>query len=317
MSRAEQSFAANLQILRSFVPAIREGDPEAIHDARIATRRLRTILPALIRLGSTAAGDHLAEVIRSTNRTLGRARDVDAQLDLLGELERRAPAIAPALAAVRASLVRAQLKRRRQLIKHLESIDFAAIPAMNGNGASSRPVLGGWFGRDVTAPLVGAIAEHALELRGAMDHASGVYFPRRAHAVRVAAKKVRYLVELLDKRMPVRRPALKVLRDAQAALGQIQDREVLEKRVKRLRRRESVPQARALVQLLQAESRDFFATYLTLREKMNAANDAVLRWSEHSASRSRRLGTNALKVGAVALPSAAVVILAHRLPRAG
>jgi CHAD domain-containing protein len=315
MSSAEQSFTENIHVLRSLLPGMREGDAEAIHDARIATRRLRTVLPTVVRPGSSAPWDQLAEVIRTTNRILGRTRDIDAELDLLAEFERRAPATAPAVAAVRAHLLELQLRRRRELIKHLESIDFDALWRVAGNHLPSRRRFGAWLGREVGVPLVGAIADQALELRGAMDHASGVYFPRRAHAVRVSAKKLRYLVELLDKRVPVRRPTLKVLRDAQEALGEIHDREVLEKRVRRLRRRESVPQARAFEQLLRAESRDFFATYLTVRDKIAAADDALLRWSDGSPSRSRRLGAGALKVGAVALPSAAVVILAHRLPR--
>ena len=40
--------------------------------------------------------------------------------------------------------------------------------------------------------LRGRIARRADELTRAMDHAGGVYFPKRLHGVRVAAKKLRY-----------------------------------------------------------------------------------------------------------------------------
>jgi CHAD domain-containing protein len=139
-----------------------------------------------------------------------------------------------------------------------------------------------------------------------------VYFPARAHAVRIAMKNLRYQVELLDVSEPGRRPALKVLRKAQEALGQIRDREVLADRLERMRRKGRVPGGRALQQLLEAESRSLFQKYLEQREKVLAMADALIQWSTRASLRRARIRAGALTVGALALPTAAVVLLANR-----
>jgi CHAD domain-containing protein len=313
MGTAEHVFHENFHTLRSLVPDVREGRTEAIHDARVATRRLRSLFPILADGRASDADNELREVIRATSRSLGRARDVDVSLELLDEFESRAPAHASTIGAIRVHLQSEQLERRRQLIKQLESIDLDAL-ALVANGSRRRGGL--LIGRRRAAQgeraIVRAIADFAAELGDALDRATGVYFPRRAHAVRIAAKKLRYVVELLDAGMPARKSALKLLRNVQQVLGQIHDREVLAKRVKRLRRDESIPRSRAFVRLLEAESRSLFGKYLAQRDRLRSLDDDLLRWSRPIVASDQRFGSRVLTVGAVALPSAALLMLAPR-----
>jgi CHAD domain-containing protein len=310
MSTVEQSFVSNLQTVVSLLPSVRHGSREAIHDARVATRRLRAALPILSIDGPEAEWDEASRILRTAGRSLGRARDLDVGLGLLEDLERRAPADAPAAAAVRVALRRDQVKRQRKLIKRLESLDFHALPLANGAARRRVSRVLPWRVPPSRRAVIAAIHEGALALGAAVEHATGVYFPARAHAVRIAMKNLRYQVELLDVSEPGRRPALKVLR--KEALGQIRDREVLADRLERMRRKGRVPGGRALQQLLEAESRSLFQKYLEQREKVLAVADALIQWSTRASLRRTRISAGALTVGALALPTAAVVLLANR-----
>jgi CHAD domain-containing protein len=310
MATIEHAFTTNLSALLSRLPDVREDDGEAIHDARVATRRLRGTARVL-------AGDHPSEQwqeiqrsIRTIGRALGKARDVDVSLDLLEKIERRSPPTAPAVAAVRARLLRVHQRRRRQLIKKLERQDIAALERFcssvsAANGFRAAPWRTTRPGRALTA----AIAAHAEDAQAAVAHASAVYFPRRAHAVRVALKKLRYLVELLD-REEERRPALRALRRAQDTLGDLHDREVLAERLKRMLRRESIPAANMLADVLDGEARELFARYLDTRQRLTETCHALADWPKpHSGHALRR---RMLTMGALALPSAAVVLFVTR-----
>ena len=242
MGTIEHSFTTHLDSLLSRLPMVRDGDADAIHAARIATRRLRGILPILVGDHPSERWQELQGRFRKTGRSLGKARDVDVSLELLQEIEQRSPATAPAAAAVRSRLMPEQVRRRRRLIKRLERQNIEALGGrraigahVNGNGRAL------WRTPPAHRRLAAAIATNADLAQDAITHASGVYFPKRAHRVRVALKKLRYLVELLERGDGGRRPALRVLKRAQEALGQIHDREVLAARLKRLLRGQDIP----------------------------------------------------------------------------
>jgi CHAD domain-containing protein len=307
MSTVERAFSSNLHTVLSLLPSLRDGDVDAIHDARVATRRLRAALPIVAIDSPSDAWDEATKILQTAGRSLGKARDVDVALDVLEELERRAPMTAPAAAALRARLLPKRLKRRRKLIKRLESLDLRSLA--NGRPRRERAMLA-WRQPPSRQIVLSSIAEGARDLRTAIEHASGVYFPARAHGVRIAMKKLRYLVELQDTSQPGRRQALKVLRQAQEGLGQLHDREILMARLKRVRRKEEIPGAAVLLQLLDAEARALFRTYVAQRKELLALTDMLLGSS--GASRVTRVTTRVLKVSAVALPSAAVLLLAGR-----
>jgi CHAD domain-containing protein len=310
MSTAAQSFSSNLHTVLSLLPSLRDGDVDAIHDARVATRRLRAALPIVAIDRPSDAWDEATKTLRTAGRSLGKARDVDVALDVLEDLERRAPMTAPAAAAMRARLLPEQLERRRKLIKRLEALDLGAVALAHGPPRRERGLLT-WRQPPSRRVVQFAIGEGARELRTVIEHASGVYFPARAHRVRIAMKKLRYLVELQDTDQPGRRRSLKVLRQAQEILGEMHDREVLMERLKRLRRKEDIPGARVLLQVLDAEARALFRKYVTQRQDLLAVTETLQR-STADGARPTRVATRVLQVSAVALPSAAVLLLAGK-----
>jgi CHAD domain-containing protein len=77
--------------LRRLVPlALRRGDPDAIHDARVATRRLRAALDLLEpMLGEVKPLAMLRKTLRRLRRQLGPLRDLDVMLEHLRPLRSR------------------------------------------------------------------------------------------------------------------------------------------------------------------------------------------------------------------------------------
>jgi len=64
-------------------PALRRGETEAIHDARVATRRLKAALDLLEPAVGRSAIKHLRKATRRLRRTLGPLRDSDVMLEQL------------------------------------------------------------------------------------------------------------------------------------------------------------------------------------------------------------------------------------------
>lgn len=203
----------NARALLTFVPALRDGRVDAVHDARVATRRLRAALGIIEPHGRHPHLDEARVLARRAARALGRVRDLDVGLELLADLERRAPSAAPAAALCRREMQRERTAARRKLVRKLDDLPLHRLPSLVGGRL---PSLG--------PSLAAQARERARRVLRAIDYASGVYFPRRAHDARIEIKKLRYLIEFHD---PSDVEALKVLRKSQEVLGDIQDRQVV------------------------------------------------------------------------------------------
>ena len=304
----------NLETLDARLPSIRDGDRDAIHDSRVATRRVRAALPLLgKRRGSEEWSENAAATVKTLGRALGKAREKDAALALLDDIERRSPGTAPAAAVMRVRLLPERLRHRRRLIKVVESVDLDVLARLHAATRRESHFSTG-FRLSARIRLAAAIAQSVASVREKVHHASGVYFPNRAHHARIAIKKLRYAAELIDRGEPVRKPALRALKEAQEKLGRVHDREMLLRRLMVQAEEDDVPGARDLARVLEAESRTLFEEYCALRPVVADACDSLEAWARRAAA--PRPGARLLLVGAVALPSAAV-FLASRARRAG
>jgi CHAD domain-containing protein len=241
MSPLASFLDTNAHALLTLVPALRDGRVDAVHDARVATRRLRAALGIIESLGDYPHLDEARLLARKTARALGRVRDLDVALQLLDELERRAPSAAPAAAFCRRELFRQRTAARRRLVKKLDDLSLRRLPEL----------LNGHVPR-LDRALADQARNRATGVAQAVGHASGVYFPRRAHAARIEIKKLRYLIEFHD---PSDRESLKVLRKGQEILGDIQDRQVVQGMVQELLGDSPAPDVdlAPLVAMLEAE----------------------------------------------------------------
>jgi CHAD domain-containing protein len=300
-------------IFRGALPAILDGDQEGIHVARVATRRVRELLP-LIDHPASAHGDLVAE-FKAIGRSLGEVRDADVQSTLLRYLESRIPAAAPALVVVRQKRERKRLALMRGLIKQLEEreigklLDRARIAARTHLSAWSlwRP---SWEHR-----LHRALVDRAAQAREAIAHATGVYFPNRAHTARIALKKFRYAAEIADETAVwAAHEDIRELKKGQDVLGDLHDRQALIDHLTAAVDSGSLAvetaQVQLIVQVVEAEVHDLHSKYLTRRSRL-----AEICARGEAAARSNVYRAVPVVAGAVAASSVLYALVRRRSDR--
>jgi CHAD domain-containing protein len=270
------------------VPAVRDGAVDAIHDARVATRRIRAALDLVSRHNPEPHLDEAAKMARRIARALGRVRDIDVSLDLLADLERRVPATAHAAALCRGHLLRQRTPARRALVRKVDSLRLDKLPSLL---AGRLPGL--------EHVLAARARERAGDVIDAVHHASGVYFPKRAHAVRVSIKKLRYLLEF-SAAPP--EDALRVLRKSQQILGDAQDRQVVFETVEELAETAPDAELEPLLAQVEAESALLYECFLKRRSELLDLCKSLA--AEPSVSRPRVLTGTVVMLAAVAAGSA-------------
>jgi CHAD domain-containing protein len=291
--------AYRISALLQLLALVREGTEEAIHQTRVAIRRVRE----LVALGR---GDFKEDVcstieerLRRASKSLGRVRDADIGQQLIHRVELRFPAAPTTLTRLRTAVTAEQLRYRRKALKKIESLDLESLPRQFSEAArrDSR-----WHGgvRAWKDQLRQHIALRAETLQAAMERAGGVYFPNRVHAVRVATKQLRYTLELADATALWHVPeAVRVLEKTQDALGQAHDRELLIERLDELAADGSEDMRReidALLQFLHAEIASYHAKYLRWRTRIIAVCEQSVTAGQRSVLPGRALAIAGLSV---------------------
>ncbi len=224
----QSAFASSVARLLLQLPAARLGtDPEGVHQARVASRRMRSDLktfePLLVAEWSAGLGAELEWLIDE----LGAVRDSDILGVKLRDVIARHPEIDRD--AARRVLHQVRLKRRRGrrlLLRHLGAeramqlfdhlVTAAAEPATVSR--ADRPA------RDVMPKLV---RKRWKRLDRAIDGLGRHPTPTELHAVRILAKRLRYATEAVAP--AAGKQARKFAKDAariQDALGELNDASV-------------------------------------------------------------------------------------------
>jgi CHAD domain-containing protein len=220
-------------------PAARLGsDPEPIHQARVATRRLRSDLKTLEPLLSATRVEWLREELAWVGGLFGAVRDLDVLIERMDELAGRFPEerdTAPAL-------VEALREDRR--VRHVELVDALGSPRYRHlldelvAASSSPPLAAGVDGqRRVRSPLRKLARKTWRRLARAVKRLDVDPSHEDLHEIRKRAKRARYAAELsagvLGKgadRLAGR------LEDLQDVLGELQDAVVAEQRLRSMAR---------------------------------------------------------------------------------
>ncbi|MBI3048712.1 MAG: CHAD domain-containing protein [Acidobacteria bacterium] len=251
-----------VRALARALPAAQEGAPAAVHRARVATRRLRELLP-LVHPGSR--GRRLRRKVRRLTRALGPVRELDVALETLGGLAGEAPRAAVA----RLKQVLRQERRRLHdaMAREVQRVDFDTLRRQAIHAARSQRRL------DAAARA----ARRAVRLRSAIESAGSIYLPDRLHEVRIAVKKLRYALELVRHVEGSRAVArLRRLKEAQDLLGRMHDLDVLVARVRALQGSANAPTLRLssdldrLVRRLETECRQLHGHYMARRRALLA-----------------------------------------------
>jgi len=209
---------------RNLVPAT-EGAVEPLHQCRVATRRLRELAPLL----SAELGDKAVRKVRLRLRDVGRAlgpvRELDVARGLLDELTKDGLTPPDAVVRLRQHIVDLRTEARRGMIDGLDRSRSAKLgKRLREIGDALGTGSGGAWSRTLSLRL----SRRAQYLARTVEAAGAVYVPDRVHAVRIAAKKLRYTFELaVEAGATRRRVPVRQLKAVQDTLGRLHDIEVL------------------------------------------------------------------------------------------
>jgi CHAD domain-containing protein len=212
--------------LQRHLPAAAAGQDRGVHQARVTSRRLREAVPVLATgLKGSKAGKANRKIRRLT-RALGTVRELDVTLALLDELARSPDVSRTAVEDVRARVVAERGSRRKVMLERLERVDAGKLGRRLGSvGAALNAAPGEPWRKALCARLLTRSRRLAL----AMDAAGQMYAPERLHDVRIAAKKLRYGLELAaDSGLKQAAPHLRTIKRAQTMLGKLHDLQVLQ-----------------------------------------------------------------------------------------
>jgi CHAD domain-containing protein len=262
------------------MPAAQAGDETSVHQARVASRRLRQALPLLGVRADLDALDRAGKRVRRITRALGPVRELDVTLLLLTELEKKGTVPARAIARVRAAVVEERMKRRREMLAAItpSKIDKLRKRLVRVASPDSAPLTK----RSALVEANAQAARRAVELREAIERAGGIYLADRLHRVRVAAKKLRYALEIQRELTRSRSTsALNRLRTQQDLLGRMHDLEILIDRARGVqttlapRDRRGMSELKTLIRVIEDECREGHATYMRARPALLKMCDAI------------------------------------------
>jgi CHAD domain-containing protein len=237
---AECCFGAKAILKRTEVAArqmsvVRENrDVEAVHDMRVACRRLRTALELFEDCASLEKARAWRKAIRRVTRALGEARDIDVQIQFVASFLEGVQEVR-LRPGIRRLLLR--LRQRRQALQ-ADVIDSLEWLEQKGVLVQIEQALGpvlahGQLSRaDVKGPDVRRRADRAIaaRLEQMLGYEPFIEQPEQVeqlHAMRIAAKHLRYAMEIFD---PLYSKdfggTIRTVRQVQTRLGEIHDCDV-------------------------------------------------------------------------------------------
>ena len=265
-----------------------DGDVEGVHQARVATRRLREVLPLVDGDGRRATGR-----IRTAGRHLGKVRELDVMSSLLDSLGSRIPTTTAAELHSASQILRTRrLESRREMVKALERLNLAELRDETVKDVShwrwmSRIRHGDWATR-----IWERVLERGDKAAAQAQRTHAVYLPNRAHRVRVAIKKFRYALEVASETGLWRaETALKDLRRLQNMLGDVHDLQMLANTIVELTPvpGDGVPERRSvLTAILEHDLAQRYAEYARRRDRVVRIAEACARVEHRRGQRWRR-----------------------------
>jgi CHAD domain-containing protein len=196
------------------------GDAGAVHDVRVAARRLRVALVLLVDRPQGRRARRADRALRKLARAAGRGRDLDVGL---GILEATPARVDEANSRLRRSLVASRSRARVVARDTLLDLDVARLRRDLRTMASSTRV-----DRASAAARIASIFEIEEDAVGRLLSAADARpSPETLHAARRSARRLRYAAEVADLLDGAESGVAGRWRKLQTRLGEIQDRHVL------------------------------------------------------------------------------------------
>ena len=221
-------------------------DPDAIHDMRVASRRLQQVLDLIFPKPLPREARRLRRKIRRCRRALGDLRNCDVLLQQVqGRLARKRCSDREAWAAVKQHLQERRSESFTRAIRKLSKVNMAVFytrtkgmldrlkPTADQDHGShplvepDRPAL-----VPFPARLTQVLADVWREFEKQVASSHRETTAPSIHAARISAKRLRYLLEVVNQfGIPGSSGALTWLRKIQQHLGDWHDMEVLEEMI--------------------------------------------------------------------------------------
>ncbi|MEE8129981.1 MAG: CHAD domain-containing protein [Vicinamibacterales bacterium] len=219
-------FERQIRLFGKQLPRAVNGEIEPLHQCRIATRRLREILPLCASEAPRGVAARARRRLRRVGRALGGVREIDVALGLVDEFTQRGVVDADAAERLHQHLRDERDERRERLLDRLSAVNTRRLER---DLAEVARVLGMRDQTDVWARTLAArLRRRAQRVREAVSAAGALYTSDRVHRVRITAKQLRYALEFAgDSREGRTKGAVRVVKGLQEILGRLHDLEVL------------------------------------------------------------------------------------------
>ena len=213
-------------LLRHLQPTT-EGAVEPLHQCRVATRRLRELLPLCDAELDVRIAARARKRVRRLGMALGAVRELDVALGLVDELERAGRTTPAAAGRLRQRVCEERERQRERMRTRLKP---AVLRKVARDVAEVLKAIGMRDPTDAWALVLSErLGVRGGRLREALADAGPMYVSERVHEVRIAAKKLRYALELASEAGEADTAAVvKRLKKVQDALGRLHDIEILQ-----------------------------------------------------------------------------------------
>jgi CHAD domain-containing protein len=232
---AAEALARRLVAMRRHVAGVRQADEiEAVHQMRVASRRLRAALQIFADVLPRAKVKRWRTDVRKVTRALGAARDLDVQIafvdDVLGACDERR--LRPGLARLRLRLSQQRQALQGRAEKAMDRLEQSALFTTMAHDLHQVQVDARLSGSARPGPALFRHARCVLmrrieELLAYQQYVDQPHAKEPLHQMRIAAKRLRYTLEVFAPAYDgqIDRP-LKRVKRLQSQLGDLHDLDV-------------------------------------------------------------------------------------------
>ena len=287
-----------LRALSKHLPMALKGEIESLHKGRVATRRLREILPLCACEVPGGVANRALRRVRRLGKVLGDVREIDVSIGVAEEIIQAGSFDTASGWRLQQHLQDQRQEQRERMLDSLSSLNVCKLERDLADVArvlGIRQQTGGWV-----QMLAVRMERRSEGVQSAIGEAGSLYVSDRVHRVRIATKKLRYTLELARDTGEARtREAVRELKEAQEVLGRLHDLEVFGRLIQDLKvstdDAEDLLVRAALESLrrtLNRDCRDLHSQYVGKRESLlrvcrGAVTSAGRIWSERDGASSR------------------------------
>lgn len=235
---------------------------EAVHDVRVALRRLLSLMRLL---NSIAPRPRLRKLSRALKAQLDEFDDLRDTQVMLAEISETILEL-PQLEKFQDHLERVEKKLLKELRKKIKRLDLKEVAHRARKIRGSLQVE---EKADLAAPIIGSVDDAFLITRQRYERIDPAH-PATIHRVRVAFKNFRYMLEIAHPLLNDFPPEnLKRMHDYQALMGEIQDAEVFLQTLADFQSTESMSGLGPVRQHYESRHTDAISAYIKDKDMLN------------------------------------------------